>query len=158
MLTSQRGDSLVNSLLTAKAIIDGHAKNKEFEEKAYERRHKIKQFNSIPGAPLDSSKRRTSFKEEIQNACSVITPHWADDIKLEQSKEKCRRIKDEIAGKRRPSLLDEIQVAKSVIMESPKKYALRPALVEEVRLIRNYCQNLLTVKFIKKGVSVLFVL
>ena len=35
------------------------------------------------------------------------------DIKLEQTKRKCRWIKNEIANKLRPSLLDEIEVAKS---------------------------------------------
>ena len=129
-LTSQRRYSLLDSLLAAKEIIDEYGKNKAFEERASERRHKIKQFNSIPGAP--NKTRRKSFIEDIQNACSVLSPGMVDDIKLEQAKEKCRRIKNEIASKRRPSLLDEIEVAKSVIMKNPYKYVLSPRLVEEV--------------------------
>ena len=54
------------------------------------------------------------------------------DIKLEQTKRKCRWIKNEIANKLRPSLLNEIEVAKSIIMKNPYKYVLSPRLVEEV--------------------------
>ena len=130
--TSAKRNSLADSLMIAKTVIDDHARNKKFEEKASERRHKIKQRN----------KRRMSFLEEIQNACTVIRTKWEDDGRLEQSKTKRRKIKREIAGKRRPSLLDEIQVAKAVIMESPKKYVLRPGLIEEVRFL-NRIQNVL---------------
>ena len=129
-LTCQRNNSLLHSLLAAKEIIEEYGKNKAFEERASERRHKIKQFNSFPGAP--NQPRRHSFIEEIQNACLVLSPSMVDNIKLEQTKERCRRIKNEIASKRRPSLLEEIEVAKSVIMKNPHKYALNSGLVEEV--------------------------
>ena len=131
--SAQKRNSLVDSLMVAKAIIDDHARNKEYEEKALERRQKIKQNSEFSSGRLGQKKRRLSFAEEVQNACGVITPNWQDNERQEQSKAKRRKIKHEISGKRRPSLLDEIQVAKSVIMESPKKYVLHPRLVEEVR-------------------------
>ena len=131
--TSQKRNSLVDSLMVAKAIIDDHAMNKENEEKALERRQKIKQNSEFLSGRLGQKKRLLSLIEEVQNACCVITPNWQDNERQEQSKAKRRKIKHEISGKRRPSLQDEIQVAKSVIMENPKKYVLQPHLVEEVR-------------------------
>ena len=116
--TSEKRNSLADSLMIAKTFIDEHAKNKEYEEKASERRQKIKQHSSFPGTPSAQNKRRKSFAEEIQSACSVITPRWNDIEKKEESKEKCRQIKNQIADKRKPSLLDEIEVAKKVILDS----------------------------------------
>ena len=52
--------------------------------------------------------------------------------KARANKEKCRWIKNEIVNKLRPSLLDEIEVAKSIIIKYPYKYVLSPRLVEEV--------------------------
>lgn len=132
--TSEKRGSLVDSLLTAKEVIDGDTKDREFEEKASERRRKIQQRSSYPGAPGDDNKRRKSFADQVQSACSVIKPNWDDDEKLEQSKETCRKIKNQIAGKRRPSLLDQIQVAKEVIEDREKKYsyALATNAIKEV--------------------------
>ena len=132
--TSETRESLVANLLVAKAIIDGYAKNKEFEEKASQRRQKIKKFNSFSGTPTGRSERRKSFAEQVQSACSVITPGWNDNEKMEQSKEKCRKIKRKLAEKRGSSLLDEIQVAKDEIVGHEKKYsyALPSAAVTEV--------------------------
>lgn len=137
--TSAKRNSLVDSLMIAKSVIDAQAKSKEHEGKASERRRKIRRNSACPGGLIGNKHwRRKSFVEEVQNACSVIIPNRDGDEKMEESKAKRRTIKNQIAGKRRPSLLDEIQVAKSVIMESPKKYVLRPGLVEEVRLL---CQK-----------------
>jgi len=131
--TSQRRHSLSDSLLLAKSVIDGYAKNKQFEEKASERRRVIK----CSGSPFasGSGKRRRSFAEELQAARSVIIPTRDYKESLEKAKEKCRTIKDTFAGKRRPSLLEEIGVAKDVIVDSERRkcmYELPPAVVEEV--------------------------
>ena len=127
----QTRHSLADSLLIAKSVIDGYAKNKEFERKASERRRVIKCCNSAHGS--DAGKRRMSFVDELQEAQSVIVPEWDYKESLERSKEKCRTIKDTFAGKRRPSLLEEIGVAKDVIVDSEKrKHKLPPAVVEEV--------------------------
>ena len=120
--TSEKRGSLVDSLLIAKNVIDSHTQNKEYEDKAAERRQQIKQRNSDPG-PQANDRRRTSFAEEVQSARSVIKPNWDDDEKLEQTKEKCREIKHQISAKHRPSLLDEIEVAREVIRASEKKYS-----------------------------------
>ena len=128
----EKRHSLADSLLIAKSVIDGHAKNKKFEKKASERRRVIKSCGS---ALTQSGGRRTSFADEIQTARSVIVPAWDYKESLERSKEKCRTIKDTFAGKRRPSLLEEIGVAKNVIVDSEKrKYELPPAVVEEVSI------------------------
>lgn len=131
--TSQKRHSLSDSLLLAKSVIDGFAKNKQFEEKASERRRVIK----CSGSPLASAsgKWRRSFTEELQAARSVIIPTRDYKESLEKAKEKCRTIKDTFAGKRRPSLLEEIGVAKDVIVDSERRkcmYKLPPAVVEEV--------------------------
>ena len=122
--------SLADSLLIAKAVIDGHAKNKEFEKKASERRRVIKSCGS---AHMENGGRRMSFTDEIQAARSVIAPEGDFKESLDRSKEKRRVIKDIFAGKRRPSLLEGIGVAKDVIVDSERrKYQLPPAVVEEV--------------------------
>ena len=132
--TSEKRGSLVDSLLIAKNVIDGHTQNKEYEEKATERRQKIKQRNSDPG-PRVNDKRRKSFAEEVQSACSVIKPNWDDDEKLEQTKEKCREIKHQISAKHRPSLLDEIEVAREVIGSSERKYSYQLPSTMKVKQI-----------------------
>ena len=121
--TFEKRGSLVDSLMTAKTVIDGHAKDKEFEEKALERRQKIKQYSSDPGLQAIRNNRRMSFVEEVQSACTVIKPNWIDEEKMEQSKEKRQKIRQQISSKKRPSLLDQIEVAKDLIMASDKKYS-----------------------------------
>ena len=127
----QKRHSLADSLLIAKSVIDGHAKNKQFEKKASERRRVIKCCGSDLASA--SGKQRMSFADELQTARSVIIPSWGYKESLERSKEKCRTIRDMFAGKRRPSLLEEIGAAKDVIVDSEKrKCELPPAVVEEV--------------------------
>ena len=134
--TSQKRDSLIASLLVAKSVIEGHAKYKEFEGNAFERRHKIRKDASNPGQkPKRRDNRRKSFSEEVQAACSVINPKWNDEEKMEKAKEKCRKVKKQISGKRRPSLLDEIQVAREVIVDSERKvrkYDLHKAIFNSI--------------------------
>lgn len=130
----EKRHSLADSLLIAKSVIDGHAKNKQFEKKASERRRVIKCCGSAPGSL--TGERRMSFADELQAARSVIVPTWDYKESLEKSKEKCRTIKDTFAGKRRPSLLEEIGFAKDVIVDSERrKYELPPAIVEEVSVL-----------------------
>ena len=126
----EKRQSLADSLQFAKSVIDGHAKNKQFEKKASERRRVIKLGGS---APAESGGRRMSFADEIQAACSVILPDLDYKESLERSNEKRRAIKDIFAGKRRPSLLEGIGVAKDIIVDRERrKYQLPPAVVEEV--------------------------
>ena len=113
--TSKKRGSLVDNLLVAKGIIDGFGKNKKFEKQASERRRKIKESSG-------QRKRRKSFVEELQSACSVITPDWDKNEKMVQSKDNRRRIKNRMDKSRRSSLLDEIQVAKAVIVGDEKKH------------------------------------
>lgn len=113
--TFEKRGSLVDSLMTAKDVIDDHAKNKEFEEKALERRQKIKQNSADLG-----NNRRMSFAEEVQSACTVIKRDWIDKEKMEKSKEKRQKIRQRISSKKRPSLLDQIEVAKDLIVPSDK--------------------------------------
>ena len=120
--TSEKRESLVANLLVAKAVIDDCAKNKEFEKKASERRRKIKESSSLPATTSGQRKRRKSFVEEEQSACSAITPNWDENEKMEQSKDNRRRIKNRMDKSRRSSLLDEIQVAKDVIVGDEKEH------------------------------------
>lgn len=142
----QKRHSLADSLVIAKSVIDGHAKNKQFEKKASERRRVIKNC----GSALESAsgERRMSFADELQAARAVIVPTWDYKESLAKSKEKCRTIKDTFAGKRRPSLLEEIGVAKNVIVDSEKrKYCLPPTVVEEVSVssrLQAYIINVLS--------------
>ncbi|KAJ7363496.1 hypothetical protein OS493_009651 [Desmophyllum pertusum] len=62
-----------------------------------------------------------SFEDELQTACSVIAPAWDYKESVERSKEKCRTIKSSFSCKKRPSLLDEIGVAKDVIVDSERR-------------------------------------
>ncbi|KAL9960075.1 hypothetical protein ACROYT_G033479 [Oculina patagonica] len=130
--TSQRRGSLADSINVAKSVIDGHAKNKQFEKKASERRRVIKQCTSAAGSATGENKRCMSFAEELQTSRSVITPDKDHTKSVERSKERCRKIKDQCTGKRRQSLAEEIGVAKEVIVGSEKKCEIPPAVVEEV--------------------------
>lgn len=120
--TSEKRESLVANLLVAKAVIDDCAKNKEFEKKASERRRKIKESSSLAATTSGQRKRRKSFVEEVQSACSAIKPNWDENEKMEQSKDNRRRIKNRMDKSRRSSLLDEIQVAKDVIVGDEKEH------------------------------------
>ena len=115
--TSDRRNSLIQSILVAKSVIDGYAENKIFEDIASERRQKIKMDSSHEAT---RSSRRKSFSEEVQSACSVIKPDWDDEEKMERAKEKRLIVKRRISGKRRTSLLDEILVAREVIVDGEK--------------------------------------
>ena len=129
--TYQRRDSLADSLLIAKGIIDGHAKNKQYEKKAKERRRVIKTRCSAPGS--NRNQRRLSFLEELQTAQEVVAPKWDYKQSVERSKNKCRAIKQQFAGKRRPSLQEEIGVARDVIVDSERrKRSLPTEVVQEV--------------------------
>ena len=129
--TSKRRDSLIDSILIAKAIIEGQAKNKKYEKKASERRRVIKEC-TCASKTSGEKKRRVSFSEELQTGCSVITPNSDLTKSLERSKKKCRKIKTECSLKRRPSLAEEIEVAKEVIVDSEKKGEIPPVIVKEV--------------------------
>lgn len=125
--TYPRRNSLADSLLIAKAVIDGYAQNKNFEKKAKERRRVISQCCS------DQKERRMSFADDLKMACEVVAPKWNQKQRLEKSKEKCRSIKEKFSGKRRPSLLEEIEVARDVIVDSERRErALPPEVVQEV--------------------------
>ena len=134
--TSERRDSLVDSLWIAKNIIDGHSKNRHFETKASERRRVMKHCcgtepDSVPNG------RRISFADELVIARLVVTPEWDYKQSVERSKEKCRAVKEQFAstGKRRPSLLEEIGVAKELIVDKEREKRSLPAeIVAEVVL------------------------
>lgn len=126
--TSQRRGSLADSIMVAKSVIDGHSKHEKFEKKASERRRVIKHCTSAPG----DKKRLMSFSEQLQTGCSVITPNVDHTKSLERSKERCRKIKDRCTGKRRPSLAEEIGVAKEVIVDSARKYEKPPVVPKQV--------------------------
>ena len=150
--TNQRRDSLVDSLLIAKRVIDGHAKNKQFEKKAKERRRVIKTRCSAPGSY--QNQRRLSFLEELQTAQEVVVPKWDHRESVERSKMKCRAIKQQFTGKRRPSLQEEIGVARDVIVDSERRKRSLPAeVVQEVKfiiLLFVFCINL----FVFRGAGV----
>ena len=95
--TSQRRGSLVDSISIAKSIIDGQSKNKQFEEKASERRRVIKQSMSGYG----ERPRSMSFFEELQTGCSVILPSEDYQNSVKRSKDRCRTIKDRSSSKMR---------------------------------------------------------
>lgn len=130
--TSKRRDSLFDSILIAKAIIEGQAKNKKYEKKASERRRVIKECTCASKTSSGEKKRRVTFSEELQTGCSVIKPNSDLTKSLERSKKKCRKIKTECSLKRRPSLAEEIEVAKEVIVDSEKKGEIPPVIVKEV--------------------------
>lgn len=129
--TSERRNSLLDSLTIAKLLIEGQSKNKEHEKKASERRRVIKCCESE--LVSTRSKRQVNFADEIQTACSVIVPKWDHKESLKKSKEKCREIKNHFSGKRRPSLTEEIEFAKKIIVDSERrKYEIPAAVVAEV--------------------------
>ena len=132
--TSQRRASLADNIETAKLIIDGHSKNKDFEKKASERRRVIKRRTSAPWSSTGERQRSMSFIQELQAGCSVILPSADHQKSVERSKDRRRSIKDRSAGKRRRSVAEEIGDAKKVIVDSERKYEITPAqvVVEEV--------------------------
>ena len=126
--TSQRRESLADSITIAKSIIDDHAKNKQFEKKASQRRRIIKHCTSTNG-----NKRRMSLVQELQTGCSVIAPNGIQQESLERLNEKCRLTKEQLAGKRKLSLSEEIGVAENVIVDSEKNLEVRSqAIVQQV--------------------------
>ncbi|PFX21285.1 hypothetical protein AWC38_SpisGene14202, partial [Stylophora pistillata] len=129
--SSQRRNSLVDSIIIAKSIIGDCAKNKTFEKKASQRRHIIKECCLGPESDKGLNKKRVSFADELETACSVIAPDSPYRERLQHSKEKRRAIKEKTSGKRRASLSDDIEIAKSIILESPKRYTLPLNLVQE---------------------------
>lgn len=129
--TQARRGSLVHNLLLAKAVIDGHAKNKNFEKKAKERRCVIKTCCSGQGA--NPRQRRLSFLEELKIAKDVVAPRWDFKQSVEKSMEKCRTIKEQCGGKRRLSLKEQLGVARDVIVDSERRErSLPPEVVQEV--------------------------
>ena len=115
--TSQRRGSLIDSLLIAKDILSSQARNKEYERKASERRHKIQQYNNFLDGELTKNNRRLSFADEVNNACFMIAPKSVSNVSEEKPKKTRRKIRKEISNKRRPSFLDQIQLAQSAIMD-----------------------------------------
>ena len=130
--TSQRRATLADGIATAKLIIDGHSKNKDFEKKASERRRVIKRRTSAPWSSTGERQRSMSFIQELQAGCSVILPSADHQKSVERSKTRRRTIKDHSVGKRRRSLEEEIGDAKKVIEDSERKYEISPAEVEKV--------------------------
>ena len=125
--TSERKNSLLDSLTTAKLLIYGHSKNKEFEKKASERRRVIK------GCESELLPQSIAFADEIQTACSVIVPKWNHRESLRKSKEKCQAMKNQFSGKRKPSLTEEIKFAREIIVDSERrKYEIPAEVIEEV--------------------------
>lgn len=125
--TSERKNSLLDSLTTAKSLIYGHSKNKEFEKKASERRRVIK------GCESELLPQSITFADEIQTACSVIVPKWNHRESLRKSKEKCQAMKNQFSGKRKPSLTEEIKFAREIIVDSERrKYEIPAEVIEEV--------------------------
>ena len=139
--TSQRRDTLTDSLAIAKLIIEGHSKNKDFEKKASERRRVIKHCTSPLRSLTGEKQRSMSFFQELQTGCSVILPSADHQKSVEKSKARRRTIKDHSAGKRRPSLTEEIADAKKVIVDSERKYEISPAQVKEVRNTISHFNN-----------------
>ena len=130
--TSQRRASLADNIETAKLIIDGHSKNKDFEKKASERRRVIKHRTSAPSSSTGEKQQSMSFIQELQAGCSVILPSADHQKSVERSKTRRRTIKDHSFGKRRRSLEEEIGDAKKVIVDSERKYEMSPVEVEKV--------------------------
>lgn len=134
--TSERRDSLFDSLWIAKNFIDGHSKNRQFEKKASERRRVIKRCCCTDPVSGPNG-RRMSFADELVTACLVIIPKWDYKQSVERSKEKRRAVKEQFAstGKRRPSLQEQIGVAKELIVDKEReKRSLPPEIVAEVVL------------------------
>ncbi|KAJ7370034.1 hypothetical protein OS493_034767 [Desmophyllum pertusum] len=152
--TSQRRDSLVDSITIAKTVLDGHAKNKQFEKKASERRRVIKQCSSAPGPSTGENKRRLSFSEELQTGCSVIAPNQAnvpqadqanddptaqiiaDDKKRDSRNAERRKIIKQKTSQRRDSLVDSITIAKTVLDGHAKNKQFEKKASERRRVIK----------------------
>ena len=120
--TSKRRDSLIDSLLIAKDIMDSQARNKEHEQKASERRHKIQQYNNFLAGKLGKNNRHLSFADEVNNACFMIAPKSAATDSKEKAKKTRRKIKKELSRKRRASFQNQIQVAQSAILDQGNSY------------------------------------
>ena len=127
--TSLRRGSLVDSISIAKAIIDGHSKNRQFEKKASERRRVIKQSMSGIGQRRG---RSMSFIDELQTGRAVILPSEDYQNSVERSKDRRHQIKDRSSRKMRQTLAEEIGDAKYVIVDSERKFEIPPAVVGEV--------------------------
>ena len=125
--TTGKNDSFANSIKIAKVIIDAHAKNKKNEKKASQKRRIIKHCTS----EVDN-RRRMSLTQQLETARSIIVPDKSQQESLERSKNKSRLIKDQLAGKRRPSFSEEIEVGKKVIVDSEKRFRVPPAVAQEV--------------------------
>lgn len=125
--TTGKNDSFANSIKIAKVIIDAHAKNKKKEKKASQKRRIIKHCTS----EVDN-RRRMSLTQQLETARSIIVPDKSQQESLERSKNKSRLIKDQLAGKRRPSFSEEIEVGKKVIVDSEKRFRVPPAVAQEV--------------------------
>ena len=120
--TSKRRDSLIDSLLIAKDIVDSHARNKEYEQKASKRRHKIQQYNRFLAGTLGKNKRRLSLADEVNNACFMIAPKSVAIDSKEKARKTRRKIKKELSRKRRASFLNQIQVAQSTILDPANSF------------------------------------
>lgn len=125
--TSERRDSLANSIKIAKLIIDGHSKNKKNEKKASQKRRIVKYCTSG-----GDNRRRMSLAEELETARSIIAPNASQRENLERSMKKSRLIKNQLVGKRRLSFSDEIGVGKKVIVDSGRRYEVPPIIVQEM--------------------------
>lgn len=130
--SSHRRDSLVDSITIAKSIIADSTKNRKFEERASRRRHIIKECSQGSESETEVKRKRVSFAEELETAYSVIAPDSIYRQRLENSREKRLAIREQTSGKRRASLADDIEIAKAIIFESPKKYTLPVSLVQQV--------------------------
>lgn len=126
--TTGKNDSFANSIKIAKMVIDAHAKNKKKEKKASQKRRIIKHCTS----EVDN-RRRMSLTQQLETARSIIVPDKSQQESLERSKNKSRLIKDQLAGKRRPSFSEEIEVGKKVIVDSEKRFRVPLAVAQEVR-------------------------
>lgn len=125
--TTGKNNSFANSIKIAKVIIDAHAKNKKNEKKASQKRRIIKHCTS----EVDN-RRRMSLTQQLETARSIIVPDKSQQESLERSKNKSRLIKDQLAGKRRPSFSEEIEVGKIVIVDSEKRFRVPLAVAQEV--------------------------
>ena len=115
--TSDRRSSFGENISAARSIILGQSKSDIFEKKASERRRVIRE--AIAAHKAASGQRRHSLPllEEIETARRVITPGQKHKDSVERASEKCRTIRSQLSAMRRPSFAQEIEVAKSVIVD-----------------------------------------
>lgn len=131
--TEPRRDSLLDSLLLARGVIDGYSSNKLFEKKAKERRSVIKRACAASQSGKGHGKRRMSFSEELQVAKDVVAPRWDYRQSMVRSMERCRNLRDQFADRQHPSLQEQIGAAKEMIVESERRKRYIPEeLVWEV--------------------------